>query len=176
MIPSLRRKNMADFIPTSISKNALRVLRNPLPSLSAFTTIVTGVVSTNPWGCIPYTRSGATMPPVELTRELYSGRVIYQDSMGKAIGTITVNAQSQAGFTAAIAEVLGNTALETTIGGVPVHDPHTDTYSNTLRCCAADGDLYNVTFTRKQVRIASYNDDAVLTTLETWADGITALD
>jgi hypothetical protein len=86
-----------------------------------------------------------------------------------------VNAQSQAGFTAAVAEVLGSTDLETVIGGTSAHDPMMDTYSNTLRCCAADGDLYTVTFTRKQVRVASYNDDAVLNTLEVWADDISQL-
>jgi hypothetical protein len=166
---------MADFVQTSISKNALRILRNPFPNISAFDTVVSGVVSGNPWGCIPYTRSGTTMPPVEITREVYSGKVMYQNNVGKVIGTITVNAPTQSGFTAAIAEVLGSTDLETIVGGIPAHDPTRDTYSTTLRCCAADGDLYTVTFTRDRVRVASYNDDDVLNTLEIWADGITAL-
>jgi hypothetical protein len=166
---------MADFIPTTISKNAVRVLRTPLASLSAFTTIVNGVVSGNPWGCIPYTRAGMNMPPVEITRQVYSGKVIYQDVMGKTIGTITVSAPSQSGFTSAIADVVGNSTLEGLMGGIAVHDPIADNFSNTVRCCAADGDLFNVTFTRKQVRVASYNDDGVLATLETWADGVPAL-
>jgi hypothetical protein len=173
---SLRSYIMADFIETAVSKSAIRILRNPLPSMSALNTIVNGVVSTNPWGCIPYTRSGTSMPPVEITREVYSGKVLYQDPYGKVIGTVTVNAPTQSGFTSAIAEVLGSSDLETSIGGVPAHDPMNDAYSTTLRCCHTNGDLYSVTFTRKQVRLSSYNDDAVINALEVWADAIPQLD
>jgi len=35
--------------------------------------------------------------------------------------------------------------------------------------------MFYVSFTRKSVRLTSYEDDAILTTVETWADGVTAL-
>jgi len=35
--------------------------------------------------------------------------------------------------------------------------------------------MFYVSFTRKAVRVTSYEDDAILSTIETWADGVTAL-
>jgi hypothetical protein len=166
---------MADFVQISVSKSARRVLRNPLP-LTTLNTIVNGVISGNPWGCIPYTRAGVTMPAVELTRATYTGRVQYQDNMGKVIGEVTVRSPTQSGFTNAIAEVVGNTTIRGLMGGEPIHNPEKDSYSNMLRCCDASGDLYNVTFTRDRVSITSYVEDSLLSTIETWADGISALD
>ena len=38
------------------------------------------------------------------------------------------------------------------------------------------GNDYYVTFTRKTVRISSYQDDAIRTAVETWADAVASLD
>jgi len=165
---------MADFIQISLSKSARRILRNPL-SLTTLNTIVNGIISGNPWGCIPYTRAGVTMPAVELTRQTYTGRVQFQDNMGKVIGEITIRSPTQSGFTNAITEVIGNTVIKGLMGGEPVHNPEKDSYSNMLRCCDTSGDLYNVTFTRERVSITSYVEDSLLSTIETWADAIPAL-
>jgi hypothetical protein len=144
--------------------------------MTAFNSIVSGVVESNPWSCIPSTRNGSAKPPVEVTRQTFTGTVAYEDTNGKVIGKVTVSAPTSAGFTDALTEVMGNSDLETAIGGTATHDALTDKFSTTLRCCHTDGDLYNVTFTRDSVRIASYMNDAVLTAIETWADGISALD
>ena len=95
--------------------------------------------------------------------------------MGKVIGEVTIRSPTQLGFTNAIAEVVGNTVIKGLMGGEPVHNPEKDSYSNMLRCCDTSGDLYNVTFTRERVSITSYVEDSLLSTIETWADAIPAL-
>jgi hypothetical protein len=42
-------------------------------------------------------------------------------------------------------------------------------------CHHANREIYTVTFTRDQVRVSSYSDDAILTAIETWADTKTEL-
>lgn len=61
------------------------------------------------------------------------------------------------------------------MGGTPSHDPSDDGFSVTLKCHDANGELYNVSFTRENVTISSYEADSIRTTLETWADGKTVL-
>ena len=95
--------------------------------------------------------------------------------MGKVIGTITVKAPTQAGFTSSVLAIEENTGLEGMIGGIAARDASKDTYSCTLRCHSASGDLYYVTFTRDKVRVTSYEQDSVLADLESWADEISAL-
>ena len=51
-----------------------------------------------------------------------------------------------------------------------------ETYYCQLKCHDASGDDYYVTFTRKTVRISSYQDDAIKATVETWADAVPALE
>ena len=50
-----------------------------------------------------------------------------------------------------------------------------DTFSATLKCHDASGEIYYVAFSREQVRVTSYSDDAILATIETWADTKTEL-
>ena len=80
-----------------------------------------------------------------------------------------------AGYKAGINAVLANTANVTAHGGTPAHDSDGDTFSATLRCYAANGEIFMVTFARQQVSVSSYEDDAIRTVIETWADGVTAL-
>ncbi|MDK2890587.1 MAG: hypothetical protein PWR21_1219, partial [Methanoculleus sp.] len=49
-------------------------------------------------------------------------------------------------------------------------------YYAQLKCHDPSGDDYYVTFTRKTVRISSYQDDAIRTAVETWADAVASLD
>jgi len=166
---------MADFVQTSVSKSALRTLRNPIATLGAFDSIISAIVATNPWGCVPYTRAGEAMPGVAISTQSYTAKVRYQDNMGKVIGEVTVKSPTQAGFTTAVNNVKANTALEAAIGGTAVHDAFTDRYSATLRCNDPTGDIYSVAFTRTTVRVTSYVEDSLLATIEAWADGISAL-
>jgi len=166
---------MADFVNTITTKSAVRELRNQIASLAAFDDIISAILTTNPWNCIPYQYRGESQPGVVISKQHYIGKVQYQDNMGKVIGTITVHAPTQAKFTSAVNAVEENTNLENIIGGIAVRDPVTDKYSCTLRCNAASGDLYYVTFARDKIRVTSYDDDNVLYDLEIWADGISAL-
>ncbi|MCL2459954.1 MAG: hypothetical protein FWF19_01150 [Euryarchaeota archaeon] len=166
---------MADFINTTTSKSAVRELRYPIATLAAFDAIISGVVATNPWNCVPYQFRGEAQPGVGVSKQSYTGKVLYQDDMGKVIGTITVKAPTQAGFTSSVLAIEENTGLEGMIGGIAARDASKDTYSCTLRCHSASGDLYYVTFTRDKVRVTSYEQDSVLADLESWADEISAL-
>ena len=167
---------MADFITTSTTKSATRELRNQIATLTEFDSIISGVIASNPWNCTPYQYRGESQPAVSISKEQYTAKIQYQNSTGKVIGTITVQAPTQAGLVSAVGIVQGDADLETAIGGVVAQDPTTDKYSCTLRCNAASGDLYYVTFSRDKIRVTSYEQDSVLDDIETWADSISALD
>jgi hypothetical protein len=163
---------MTDFVEQTVTKTAVRKLATPIGSSADFDALVNSVVNTNPWGCTPYEVSGVAQPAVSKSRETYTARVIYEDVDGKTLGNATAKAGSIAGFNAVNTELLANTALTTAIGGTAVRDTEGESYSCTLKCHHANGELYNVTFTRENVRISSYTDDAIKTAVDTWADGI----
>jgi len=166
---------MADFIQSSQSKNAVRELASPIADVTAFNTIVQSVITNNPFGCVSYMNSGANHPPVEKSRESYTARFVYQDNDAKKIGSGSENYGTVAGYKAGIAAVLANSANVTAHGGIPAHDSDTDTFSATLKCHAANNEIYLVTFGREQVSVSSYEDDGILSVIETWADGVAAL-
>jgi hypothetical protein len=109
------------------------------------------------------------------SREAYTAYVLYEDAEAKTIGNITARAKTVAGFSAAITEILANAALAAAMGGDAVRDPDAENYSCTLKCHDASGEVYYVTFSRDQVRVSSYSDDAIMATIETWADTVPAL-
>ena len=43
------------------------------------------------------------------------------------------------------------------------------------KCHDANSEIYYVTFSRDTVRITSYQNDSIRTTVETWADSVPAL-
>ncbi|MDD4137841.1 MAG: hypothetical protein PHT99_08135 [Methanoregula sp.] len=166
---------MADFAQNTNVKSAVRKLANPIADVDAFNTIVQNVITSNPFGCVSYMSSGASHPPVEKTKESYTARFVYQDTDAKTVGKGAESYNTIAGFTAGISAVLANTANNTAHAGTPVHDAASDSFSATLKCHDPNGELYIVNFSRQQVTISSYEDDSIRTTLETWADGVTAL-
>jgi len=50
-----------------------------------------------------------------------------------------------------------------------------ETYYAQPKCHDLTGDDYYVTFTRKTVRLSSYQDDAIKDAVETWADTVPEL-
>ena len=48
--------------------------------------------------------------------------------------------------------------LTTAHAGTPAHDPADDSFSTTVRCHDANGELYNVTFSRDRVTVQSYSE------------------
>jgi len=172
---SNRRKKMADFVQNTNIKSAVRKLANPIADIAAFDAIVQQVILNNPFGCVSYMSSGVNHPPVEKTKESYTVKFVYQDALAKTVGTGSESYNSMAGYTAGIPAVLANTANNTAHGGTAVRNPGADNFSATLKCHDPNGELYQVNFSRQQVTVSSYEDDAIRTRIETWADGVTAL-
>lgn len=166
---------MADFVSKSTVKSAERILATPFANKAALNTLIGDILAVNPWGCTSYVSGGENLPAVSKSSEYYSGTIIYENNDGKQIGRISVKSQSSAGFDTTVTNVLANEALETAMGGTGSHDSSEDGFSITLKCHAANGELYNVTFKRDKVSVTSYESDAILTTIETWADTIPSL-
>jgi hypothetical protein len=166
---------MADFVMKNNTKTAVRELAAPIADVTTFSGIVQGVLSTNPFGCTAYESGGIAQDPVVTSRENYTARILYQNGEAKTIGQITARAGSVAGFSATITEILSNTALSTAMGGDAVRDAENERFLRTLRCHDPSGETYYVTFSRDQLRVSSYSDDAIVALVEAWADTIPAL-
>ena len=166
---------MADFAQNTNVKSAVRKLTNPIADIGAFSTIVQNVILNNPFGCVPHMTSGTNHPPVEKSRESYTARFVYQDGDAKTVGRCAASYNTATGYTAGISAVLANSADNTAHAGSPVHDAASDSFSATLKCQDANGELYFVNISRQQVTLSSYEDDAIRTKIETWADSVPAL-
>lgn len=166
---------MADFVSKSTVKSAVRNLTAPFENKAALNTIIGTILADNPWSCTPYISGGENLPAVSKSSESYSGKVIYENNDGKQVGTVTIKAPSSGGFDTCMTNVLADEGLETAMGGVASHDSSDDSFTVTLKCHAANGELYNVRFSRDAVTVTSYESDAILATIETWADTIPAL-
>jgi hypothetical protein len=166
---------MGDFIQNTAVKTAVRTLANPIADVAAFSTIVGSVIATNPFGCVSYISAGTTHAPVEKTKESYVAKIVYQDSDAKVVGSLSDRYNTVAGFNAGAAAILANAALTAAHGGTPARDTDTESYSVTLKCSDPNGEIYMITFGRDRVSLASYEDDAIRTKVETWADTVPAL-
>jgi len=166
---------MGDFVQSSAVKTSVRTLEAPIADVTAFTAIVNAVVSTNPFACVSYISAGETHAPVEKTKEAYVAKIVYQDTDAKVVGTNTGKFTTVAGFDAGIAALLADTDLAEAYGGSPARDSDAETYSATLKCHDPSGEIYMVTFARDRVSVTSYEDDAILAKVETWADTVPGL-
>jgi len=79
-------------------------------------------------------------------------------------------------FLANAAEVLANTAIAAAMGGDVKRDLPHETYYAQLRRHHTSGDDYYLTFTRRTLRLSSYQDEAIRSTVEDWADAVGTLD
>jgi len=166
---------MADFTPNTLTKSAVRDLAAPLADVTAFDNIVQGVITNNPFGCVPTNTAGVNHPPVERGRQSYTARVIYQDELAGKVGLITIQTGTIAAFTAVANIIMADTAIRTAMGGTPFRDIENEKFSANLKCHDPNGELYYVDFTRSRVRLSSYTDDAIQGKVETWADTVPAL-
>jgi hypothetical protein len=168
---------MADFVQKTVNKTAVRDLSVPIASVEQFDSIVEMVFDDNPFGCVEYTtRDGQTIAGVVRNREHYTAKVNFLNDAGKRVGTVSIQSPTIAAFEANAAEVLGNAAIKTAMGATDVvRDSSRETYYCQLKCHDPTGDDYYVTFTRKTVRVSSYQDDAIRDAVETWADAVPAL-
>ena len=167
---------MADFVQTTINKTAVRDLAVPIATVTSFNTLVESVITDNPFGCVGYTtRAGETIAPIIKNREHYTAKVNFVNGEGKKVGTVSLQSPTIAAFEANASEVLDNAALATAMGGEAERNFAGETYYAQLKCHDPTGDDYYVTFTRKTVRISSYQDDAIKNAVEIWADAVPAL-
>ena len=168
---------MADFVQKTVNKSAVRDLAVPIADVTSFNALIETVIDDNPFGCVGYTGSdGQPVAAVVRNREHYTAKVDFIDEdTGKRVGTVSLQSPSIAAFNANAAEALANTALATAMGGVAERDNARESYYAQLKCHDPSGYDYYVTFTRKTVRISSYQDDTIRTAVETWADAVPAL-
>jgi hypothetical protein len=167
---------MADFVQKTVNKTAVRDLTVPIADVTSFDNLIESVIEDNPFGCVGYTGSdGVPVPAVVRNREHYTAKVDFINGEGKRVGTVSLQSPTIAAFNANAAEALDNAALATAMGGDAERNFAGETYYAQLKCHDPSGDDYYVTFTRKTVRISSYQDDAIRNTVETWADAVAAL-
>ena len=168
---------MADFVQKTVNKTAVRDLAVPIATVTSFNNLIESVIADNPFGCVGYTGSdGVPVDPVVRNREHYTAKVNFLDGEGKRVGNVSLQSPTIAAFEANAAEVLANAALATAMGASDaLRNGPGETYYCQLKCHDPSGDDYYVTFTRKTVRISSYQDDAIRTAVETWADAVGAL-
>lgn len=166
---------MADFEQSNETKTAVRKLAEPLADVTAFDTIVQGVITNNPFQCTQYNQGGADHQPIERSRQNYTARIVYQDGDAKSVGIITVRAPTIAAFTSVANRVLADTEIAAALGGTPVRDSPHERYTATLKCHDANGEIYFVSFTREQVTLSSYSAESIRAKVETWADTLPVL-
>lgn len=85
---------MGDFVQQSVTKTAVRELASPIADITAFNTLVAGVISANPWNCTAYEIAGVAQAPVTKTREAYTARIEYEDNQAKIVGYVNARAPS----------------------------------------------------------------------------------
>jgi hypothetical protein len=166
---------MADFTTSTTTKSAVRSLAEPLADVTAFDNLVQGVIASNPFQCVTYNAKGVNHAPVERSREAYTARIIYQDSDANTVGLITIRAGTIAAFTAVANHILADATVATALGGTAARDSDSEKYTATLKCHDQNGEIYFVDFSRDQVRLASYSDEAIRSRVETWADTVAVL-
>jgi hypothetical protein len=166
---------MADFTTSSTTKSAVRKLAEPLADVTAFDNIVQGVIMNNPFQCTTYNAGGADHPGVERSKQGYTARIVYQDNDAKSVAIITVRAPTIAAFTSVANLLVANTEIATALGGTAVRDLNNEKYAASVKCHDANGEIYFVNFSRDQVTLTSFSDEAIRSRIETWADTVTAL-
>jgi hypothetical protein len=165
----------SEFGQDSQGKIVMRVLANPIASVSAFNLIVQSVITDNPFACVGYTVNGEKHDPVEKTNEAYTAQIFYKDNNGNIVSSVEIIYNSSSEYESGVATIPANTQLTTTQSGIATYDSKFDLYSATLKCHDANGENYYVVFTRDYVMLADFKNDSIRTGFETWADTVTSL-
>ena len=167
-----------DFTPTSTVKSAKRTYTAPITAAATFDAAIAALKDEdNPLGATDYMTAGETIDGVSTTSEYYKATIEYLDTLGKTLGTITIDAPTRTAYDDIIAEILATTTITTAYSTDATANRNTakDNWNVRLRIHDPTGELYYLTFTRKDLRISSYEADAILAKVETWADGVAAL-
>ncbi len=118
-----------------------------------------------------YVSNGATIAGCLKGTERYTGRIVYENARAKTVGQISVTANIRAGFNTDISSNLGTAALNTAMGKTPSHDSSEDGFSVQIKCNHTNGEKYTVSVNRNSITVSSYEINAIVTAIETWADG-----
>ncbi len=167
-----------DFVPTSIVKAAKRAFTVPITSAATFdATIAALKAADNPLGATAYQTAGETIDGVSVANEYYKATIAYLTPLGEVLGSITVDAPTRAVYDAVVADILADSTLTAKFGEGTIADRDTtkDSWNVRLKIHDPTGELYYLNFTRKDLKISSYEADAILTKVDTWADSVTAL-
>ena len=144
---------MANFTPKTVVKSAVRTLTAPITDLTAFSEVVDDILTNNPFDCTAYESGGVAMPAVEKSREWYTARFAYENSEAVTIATTTVKCPTVAAYNGVVTAVPAATAINTAIGRTGVHIEEDDSFSATVKCHDANGELYNVAISRSAVTV-----------------------
>ena len=166
---------MADFVQNANVKSAIRTLAAPIEDIASFDAIVQSVITGNPFGSVAYMVGSTSHQPVEKSREAYVVKLVYHDALSNVVGNDSSKYDTVAGFNAGSTALLADAANIAAHAGTPARDYGHDTYSATLKCHDPNGELFMVAFSRDQVTLTSYEDDAIRTKVETWADTVPEL-
>lgn len=166
---------MADFIQTANVRRSVRELTTPIPDVATLNTLVQGVIDTNAFQCVDFTRAGITVPGITRGTESYTVKVVYEDGNAKNVGNTSAKSRTVAGLNAAATAILADNALSAAIGGTALRDVESESYSAALKCHDANGEDYTVTFTRKTITVSNYEDTAIVNRISTWANTKPAL-
>ncbi|MDV0442849.1 hypothetical protein [Methanorbis rubei] len=164
-----------DFIPTSVVKSAKRVFTVPITDATAFDANIAALKSAeNPLGATPYQTSGQTVDAVFVSKEVYKATIVYLNPLGKVIGGLVLTAPTREAYDAIIASLLANTALTGLFGEdmVADRDNTKDSWSVRVKVHDPTGENYHLDFNREELKISSYEADAILAKVEGWADDI----
>ena len=167
---------MSDFVQKADVKRSVRVITTKIADVATLNTLVQGVIDANSFQCVDHVVAGETHQGVTRGTQSFGIRVVYENPTTlKSMGTSNAKASTVAGYAAAATALVGNTALATAIGGTAIENTEAEGYSIQLKCHDANGEDYTVTFTRKAISISSYEDAAIVTRVDTWADTKPAL-
>jgi len=56
------------------------------------------IITNNPWGCTSYASAGETLAGIRQTSGYYAGKVVYTNTSGKQVGSITVKGPDSTAF------------------------------------------------------------------------------
>jgi len=168
--------DMRLFTPRNGTKSAVHRLKTPFPDIKAFDTVVRSLIRSNPLGCISYMRAKKNHQPIEIIREMYTAKFVYLDADAKQIGRGLDTYDTLEGYQYGIAAVISNMANIAAHRGKARHLPDADHFSVILKCHDPNGELYFLSIARDRVTVSSYTDDAIKKKVESWTDGVPALE
>jgi hypothetical protein len=170
---------MAKFTQKKSGTSAVHILKQPIPDIGAFDSVVRSLILKNPLGCTSYMKRRAkgrkNHPPIEKVREMYTAKFVYEDKDRKRVGAGSDTYNSVDGYHTGIAAVISNMANIASHGGKPGHVPDNDLFSVTLKCNDPKSGFFFLSIARDRITLSSYGDDAVLARVGKWADTVPAL-